>query len=78
MTLVQTVRITQKDKWEQNNEAGRKTNRHLVKTEPNSSNLPASTLKPATKKQVRAIVKQIIKKNPQTLILLNEGKKAIK
>ena len=49
MTLVQTVRITQKDQWEQNG-GGRATKRqrHLVKSEKtktNSSTLPTSKQK---------------------------------
>ena len=41
MKLVQTVRITQKDKWEQNGGKGRAKKRHLVNS-TNSSTLPAS------------------------------------
>ena len=47
MTLVQTVYILKKDKWEQNG-GGRKKKRHLVKSEKtktNSSTLPTSKQK---------------------------------
>lgn len=81
MTLVQQIRITQKDQYEQNNGGGRAKQKgeHLVnpKNKPTSSRhqaLPTSK----TKKEIKKIVQQIIKQNPQTLRLLNNGKKGVK
>ena len=75
MTLVQTVRITQKDQYEQSSNRSSKpqTNSNSRQRHPKG---PAPI--PATNKEVMDIVKKIIKQNPQTLKLLNNGKEANK
>ena len=75
MNLVQTVRITQKDKWEQSSNRSRisQTNSRLRHPHPEGT-APIA----ATNKEVMDIVKQLIKQNPQTLKLLNNGKEATK
>ena len=75
MNLLQTVRITQKDQYEESSNRSRisQTNSSLKKRHPKGT-API----PATNKEVMDIVKQIIKQNPQTLKLLNNGKEATK
>ena len=75
MNLLQTVRITQKDQYEESSNRSRisQTNSSLKKRHPKGT-APIA----ATNKEVMDIVKQLIKQFPETLKLLNNGKEATK
>jgi len=73
MTLVQQIRITQKDQYEQNSNWSR-----ISKPTSLNQRHPKGPAPITTHQKVMNIVQQIIKQNPQTLKLLNNGKKGVK